>query len=258
MSRNVSILSVVAAIVMVTVLAVVAVAFAAQDKVGLDQQNVTLCHNGHTMTVDGPTRDAHLKHGDTEGACTTDTQTPAEDQYGEEKVILCHKGHTITVGEPALEAHLNNHGDTEGACPPDTETSEPPENSTLDTAMPDTTPDTTVGDKGDKRADAATHNVMNELRGGTDVYGASAADKLHGTPYADFLQGGRGPDKMFAGAGKDYIDGVDGIAGNDKLYGGGGTDHCVGDKGDKFVYCEGNEVEVPVSTATSAPGEAGH
>src|SRR3712207_8507551 len=62
---------------------------------------------------------------------------------------------------------------------------------------------------------------------------------------------------LFRSAGKDYIDGVDGIAGNDKLYGGGGTDHCVGDKGDKFVYCEGNEVEVPVSTATSAPAEAG-
>jgi Ca2+-binding RTX toxin-like protein len=56
---------------------------------------------------------------------------------------------------------------------------------------------------------------MNGLRGGADVYGASAADTLRGTPYTDILQGGRGPDRMFGGAGKDYIDGMDGIAGND-------------------------------------------
>jgi RTX calcium-binding nonapeptide repeat (4 copies) len=113
-------------------------------------------------------------------------------------------------------------------------------------------------DKGDEITNVATHSVMSGLRGGTDIYGASAADTLRGTPYADFLQGGRGPDKMFGGAGKDYINGVDGIAGNDTLNGSSGTDHCVGDKGDTFEGCEGNVVKVPVPSATSAPTEAGH
>jgi hemolysin type calcium-binding protein len=98
---------------------------------------------------------------------------------------------------------------------------------------------------------------MNGLRGGADVYGASAADTLRGTPYTGFLQGGRGPDRMIGGAGKDYIDGVDGIAGNDTLNGSLGTDHCVGDKGDTFEGCEGNVVKVPVPSATSLCANGG-
>jgi hypothetical protein len=66
------------------------------------------------------------------------------------------------------------------------------------------------------------------------------------------------PDRMFGGAGKDYIDGVDGIAGNDTLNGSLGTDHCVGDKGDTFKRCEDNVVAVPVPSASSGPTEAGH
>jgi len=241
----------------VTMLAVVTVAFAAQAGGGLSPERITLCHKDHTITVDAPEKAAHLGHGDTEDACTTDTETsaraegtPADDQYGpgQMKVTLCHKDHTITVGAPALAAHLG-HGDTEGACTTDSETPAPTE---------DTTPDTAADDKGDEIANAATHDVMNGLRGGADVYGASAADTLHGTPYADFLQGGRGPDRMFGGAGNDYIDGVDGKAGNDTLNGDLGTDHCVGDKGDTFKGCEGNVVEVPVPPATSAPTQTGH
>jgi hypothetical protein len=83
MSRNVSILSVAAAMVMVSVvLAVVTVAFAKQDGGGLvqggglGQEKVTLCHKGHTITVGQPAQAAHLNHGDAEGACTTDTETP--------------------------------------------------------------------------------------------------------------------------------------------------------------------------------------
>jgi hypothetical protein len=254
MSRNVSILSVVAAM-LVTVLVVVTVAFAAQDDGGgLGQEKVALCHKGHTMTVDALALAAHQGHGDTEGACPTDTETPARtegtpagDQYG--KVTLCHKDkNTLTVGAPALAAH-QGHGDTEGACPTDTETPARTEH---------TTPDTAADDKGDEIANDATHDVMNGLPAGADVYGASAADTLHGTPYTDFLQGGRGPDRMFGGGGKDYIDGVDGIAGNDKLHGDLGIDHCVGDKGDTFEGCEGNVVAVPVPSASSAPTEAGH
>ncbi len=84
MSRNVSILSVAAAMVMVSVLAVVTVAFAKQDGGGLvqggdpGQEKVTLCHKGHTITVGAPAQAAHLNHGDTLVACeqTTGTSTP--------------------------------------------------------------------------------------------------------------------------------------------------------------------------------------
>ena len=33
------------------------------------QQKVTLCHKGKTLTVGAPAREAHLRHGDTEGPC---------------------------------------------------------------------------------------------------------------------------------------------------------------------------------------------
>ena len=63
MSRNVSILSVVAAVILFSVLAVVTVAFAEQEEGnGLGQDKVTLCHNGHTITVGAPAKDAHLNN----------------------------------------------------------------------------------------------------------------------------------------------------------------------------------------------------
>ncbi len=79
MSRNVSILGVVAAMVLFSVLAVVTVAFAAQaEGGGQGQDKVTLCHNGHTITVGEPAKAAHLEHGDTLEACgqTTAPSTP--------------------------------------------------------------------------------------------------------------------------------------------------------------------------------------
>src|SRR5215217_5729573 len=77
MSRKVSILSVVAAVMVVSVLSVATVAFAEQeDGVGLGQPKVTLCHNGHTITVGEPAQDTHLAHGDTRGACMA-TATPS-------------------------------------------------------------------------------------------------------------------------------------------------------------------------------------
>jgi hypothetical protein len=54
MRRNVSILSVVAAMVALIVLGVVTVAFAEQDGGGLGQEKVTLCHKEHTITVGAP------------------------------------------------------------------------------------------------------------------------------------------------------------------------------------------------------------
>jgi hypothetical protein len=78
MSRNVSILSVVAATMVVTVLAMGSVAFAEQEDGGdQGQEKVTLCHNGHIITVGEPAEPVHLAHGDILGACeqTTGTST---------------------------------------------------------------------------------------------------------------------------------------------------------------------------------------
>ena len=71
MSRNVSILSVVATTMVVSVLSVATVAFAEQeDGVGLGQEKVALCPNGHMITVGEPAQDTHLDdHGDSPEAC---------------------------------------------------------------------------------------------------------------------------------------------------------------------------------------------
>jgi hypothetical protein len=63
MSRNVSILGVVAAMVVLTVLSEVTVAFAARGGGGLGQEKVTLCHKGHTVTVGAPARGAPVQMG---------------------------------------------------------------------------------------------------------------------------------------------------------------------------------------------------
>jgi hypothetical protein len=74
MSRKVSILSVVAAVMVVSVLSVATVAFAEQeDGVGLGQPKVTLCHNGHTISVAKPAMAGHVNHGDKVGACVEHT-----------------------------------------------------------------------------------------------------------------------------------------------------------------------------------------
>src|SRR5919112_1406344 len=77
MSRNTSILSVVVAMAVLSVLFVVSVAFAEQGGSGLGHPKVTLCHKGHTITVGAPAEAAHLNnHGDTRGACA-DTAAPS-------------------------------------------------------------------------------------------------------------------------------------------------------------------------------------
>lgn len=69
MNRNVSILSVMA-VVVVTLLSTVAVAFATQNEEDAGQEKVTLCHEGtNTITVDASAQDAHLDHGDIVGTC---------------------------------------------------------------------------------------------------------------------------------------------------------------------------------------------
>ena len=63
MSRHVSILSVVAAMALLSVLSVVTMAFAEQEEGGgRGQEKVPLCHNGHTITVGEPAQDTHLQH----------------------------------------------------------------------------------------------------------------------------------------------------------------------------------------------------
>lgn len=96
------------------------------------QQKITLCHKDkNTLTVGAPALVAHLRHGDTRGACqiegsgpTTSGETvgPEAEKSGEsggsggQKVILCHKDkNTLTVGASAQAAHLR-HGDSLGAC----------------------------------------------------------------------------------------------------------------------------------------------
>ena len=76
MNLRASILSAVVAIV-VTTLAMVTVAFAAQRDGDPGQEKVAICHEGHTITVGAPALAAHERHGDTEGACETATpETP--------------------------------------------------------------------------------------------------------------------------------------------------------------------------------------
>jgi hypothetical protein len=109
MSRNVSILSVMAATVVLSVLFVVTVAFAKQkDGGGQGQKQVTLCHKGHTITVGVPVQAAHLKHGDTltlggcgqtTGASTTGT-TGAVSTTGTTTGTIGTTTGTTTGGEP--------------------------------------------------------------------------------------------------------------------------------------------------------------
>jgi len=95
---------------------------------GEPKQKVTLCHKGkNTITVGRPAQEAHLRHGDTLGACQTASANPeppkggqggAQDggSNGQQKVTLCHKGkQTLTIGAPAKAAHLR-HGDRLGPC----------------------------------------------------------------------------------------------------------------------------------------------
>ena len=95
-------------------------------------QKETLCHKANkTLTVGAPALDAHVRHGDSPGACqggvsgpepSGETMGPEAAINGEgggrgrEKVVLCHKNKTLTVGAGAQAAHLR-HGDGLKACP---------------------------------------------------------------------------------------------------------------------------------------------
>jgi hypothetical protein len=98
---------------------------------GVGRQKAALCHKGNkTLTVGAPALAAHLRHGDTLGACQGEVSGPEPSGEvmgpeaeikgeggggGEDKVVLCHKNKTLTVGVPAQAAHLR-HGDSLGGC----------------------------------------------------------------------------------------------------------------------------------------------
>lgn len=95
----------------------------ADDAQGDKPERITICHKGRTITISSSALNAHLNHGDVEGACEDadmndgeeDAETEEVDEFGQPKVTICHKGRTIHVAEPAVQAHLN-HGDTLGPC----------------------------------------------------------------------------------------------------------------------------------------------
>ena len=74
------------------------------DSVSPTEPKVTLCHNGHSITVAQAAVPAHQAHGDTLGPCPS-----------EPNVLLCHGGHTIRVDQNSVQTHLD-HGDTLGPC----------------------------------------------------------------------------------------------------------------------------------------------
>ncbi len=78
-------------------------------------EKVTICHKGRTITISSSALQAHLNHGDTEGACGDTIDDDDADTGKQQKVTICHKGRQITVSESSLQAHLK-HGDTIGEC----------------------------------------------------------------------------------------------------------------------------------------------
>src|SRR5215216_2363751 len=126
MSRKVSILSMVAAMVLITVLAVVTMAFAEQEEgSGQGQPKVTLCHKGHTISVAEPAQDAHVtNHGDTLGPCadiaapstleTTDTTSGTSTTGTTDTTDTCTTGTTDTTTGTSTTGMTDASGTTPG------------------------------------------------------------------------------------------------------------------------------------------------
>src|SRR5829696_3640895 len=97
----------------VTVLATVAVAFAAQEEPLDEPQNeggrayglhkVPICHKGHVISVASPAWPAHERHGDTEGACTegvTPEPVAPETPEGATLELTTVATPEVTLGQP--------------------------------------------------------------------------------------------------------------------------------------------------------------
>jgi hypothetical protein len=98
------------------------------DAPGEDSQEmVTICHKPgtpaeQTLEIAAAALQAHLDHGDYEGACVESEVPPADepDVDAQGKVTICHKPgtpaeRTLEVAASAVAAHLA-HGDYLGAC----------------------------------------------------------------------------------------------------------------------------------------------
>ena len=102
MIRNVSIFSVMA-MMMVTVLATAAVAFATPTEGGNGQAKVDVCHNGHMITVGQPAVAAHERHGDDPELCgTPDGTTP---------VLTTQATTSVTLSNPISDTATLSGGD---------------------------------------------------------------------------------------------------------------------------------------------------
>jgi hypothetical protein len=160
MNRRVSILSAVVTIA-VTTLAMVTVAFAAQRDGGLDQQKVTICHEGHTITVGAPALAAHERHGDTEGVC--EAATPE------------------TTGDVTTPDTTTPESTTPETTNPDTTT---PDTTIPETTTPEKTPETTTPETTtpEDEGGIGQENVTICHKGHTIIVGvpALAAHERHG------------------------------------------------------------------------------
>jgi hypothetical protein len=142
MSRNVSILGVVAAVVVVSVLSVVSVAFAEQEDGGdQGQAKVTLCHNGHAITVGAPAQAAHLSHGDNDGACPPPTGTSTTGTT--DTTTTSPTATSATTGTTATTATATGIMGTTSTNTGTTDTTTPTAGTT--TGMTDTTAGTSTG-----------------------------------------------------------------------------------------------------------------
>jgi hypothetical protein len=184
MNLRASIFSAVVAIA-VTTLAMVTVAFAAQQNgSGLGQEKVTLCHNGHTITVGAPALAAHERHGDAEGACETETpdttapETTAPDTTTPETTTPDTTTPDTTTPDTTTPDTTIPDTTTPDTTTPDTTTPETtvPETTTPDTTTPETTtPDTTTPEDGQEKV-----TICHEGQTITVDVSALAAHELHG------------------------------------------------------------------------------
>lgn len=87
---------------------------------GKGQENVTLCHDGQTITVSASSQQAHLAHGDTVGACQSPPPPPppAEDEDRDEveaKPICPADGSAVNC-PTCHEARYGPDGVGDGGC----------------------------------------------------------------------------------------------------------------------------------------------
>jgi hypothetical protein len=187
MNRRTSILSAVVAIA-VTTLAMVTVAFAAQEQGGgQGQEKVTICHEGHTITVGEPALAAHERHGDTEGACESATPETTGDVTTPD----------TTTPESTTPETTTPDTTTPDTTIPDTTTPETtvPETTTPETTTPETTTPEDEGGKGQEKVP-----ICHEGHTITVGVPALAAHERHGDTEGACATTGQDRPRLHAGA----------------------------------------------------------